>query len=160
MSKLVIEIKGEDAEKIMTAFHNKEWKDVAKSVCKAMKEAGECTEKEAEGQGNKPVLEYPDKWDTEIVYGVIQTQQEATTALKNVMLYMATASDIPENLRKPIWDIVRLAHDAEAAYTEMLDNIGEDGYIPERDEGYEWDDEDDWCDDWCLDDEDEDDEND
>lgn len=158
MSKLVIEIKGEDAEKIMTAFHNKEWENVAKSVCKAMREAGEGAEQEAEEQGNKPVLEYPGKWNTETVYDFIQTQQEAATLLKDAMLYMATASDIPADLRKPIWDIVRLAHDAEAAYTEMLDNIGADGYIPERDEGYEWDDEDDWCDDWCLDDEDEGDE--
>lgn len=149
MNKLVIEIKGDEAEKIMTDFHNKDWKSVSKAVCKLMKQATfedvTKTQLQKDIEEDKHTLHYPEDWTTEGVYEVISTQSEVAKKMVEVMMHMALESNLPDDKRKSIWEIIRLFYAANADFEEMLEYINEKGYVSEKDEeGYEWDDEDDW----------------
>lgn len=149
MNKLVIEIKGEEAETIMADFHNKNWDKVSEAVCRLMKQATfkdpPKEEKKEEPKEDKHALHYPDGWGTERIYEIIDKQTDETSEMINVMMHMALESNLSEEHRKPVWEIIRLLYSTYAELCEMLEYIDENGYIVKKG-SYEWDDEDEWDD--------------
>lgn len=143
MKKITIEFNDKDAARFAKAFRKKDWQAACGLIQNAM--FGDCNE-ELEAKEDEHTLDYPADWTTEGVYKVVKAQEHAAKTLIEVMMYVALENNLPEDIRKPVWEIIRLANAVNADIEEMLEYIGKDGYIPEKDDWSDYWDE--WTDRW------------